>query len=195
MGLEDLKKGKRELIMEAAIKVFSRKGYNYTKMEEIAIEAGIGKGTIYEYFASKLQLLQEILERSFQLYHQKMVEEIQSSICFKDKIRILVEAHFKFCQENKELTSILFWNIDYIDEELRAWGYQKQAEKERHLREFIQMGIDNGEIRPVDTKLMAVILGGILGSIWVPLVIEGWEVDKNTAAEQITQIIMNGIGN
>ena len=46
----EVKKGKRELILEAAINVFSTKGYHNTRMEEIASQAGVGKGTIYEYF-------------------------------------------------------------------------------------------------------------------------------------------------
>ncbi|MEN6392180.1 MAG: helix-turn-helix domain-containing protein, partial [Syntrophomonas sp.] len=60
-------KGKRELIIEAAIKVFSQKGYHNTRMEEIAQAAGIGKGTIYEYFESKLQLFQSMMEDSLQV--------------------------------------------------------------------------------------------------------------------------------
>lgn len=54
MGSGNAKLSKRDMILAAAIRVFSQKGYHHTRMEEIAIEAGIGKGTIYEYFSSKL---------------------------------------------------------------------------------------------------------------------------------------------
>ncbi len=193
MNIINPKESKKDLIIEAAIRVFSRKGYHHTKMEEIAIEAGIGKGTIYEYFASKLQLLQEIMERSFSLYDQTMGSDISTTIFIEDKIKMLVEAHFKFCQENKELTRILFWDTEIIDEELRDWGCQKRADKEKRLQDFIQAGIDCGEIRAIDAKLLTVIISGVLSSIWVPVVIEGWDVDAITAAEKVTDIIMNGI--
>ena len=40
--------------------VFAQKGFHRSKMEEVAVAAGIGKGTIYEYFESKHQLLQAL---------------------------------------------------------------------------------------------------------------------------------------
>jgi len=193
MNLINPKENKKDLIVEAAVRVFSQKGYHNTKMEEIAIAAGIGKGTIYEYFASKLQLLQEILERSFNLYDQTMASDIKNMMFIEEKIKLLVEAHFKFCQENKELTRILFWDTDIMDEELRNWGCQKRVDKEKRLQEFIQAGIDREEIRAIDAKLLTVIIGGVLSSIWIPVVIGGWDIDAITAAEQVTDIIMNGI--
>lgn len=187
------KESKRDLIIEAAIQVFSQKGYHYTKMEEIAVAAGIGKGTIYEYFASKMQLLQEIMERSFCLYHESMTSEVNQSLPFKEKIRMLVQGHFKFCLENKELTRIIFWDTEIMDEELKDWACRKRVEKEQHLQALIEAGISSGEIREVDSKMLTVVISGIFGAIWVPVVIDGWEIDAATAAEQVTDIIMNGI--
>lgn len=187
------KESKKDLIIEAAIRVFSHKGYHLTKMEEIAIEAGIGKGTIYEYFTSKLQLLQEIMTRSFHLYEQTMGADRSKSMSIRDKIKMLVEGHFKFCQENKELTRILFWDTEIMDTEIRDWACQKQAEKQKRLQDFIQAGIERGEIRALDAKLLTIMIGGILSSIWLPVVIEGWDIDASLAADSVTDIIMNGI--
>ncbi len=54
------KERKRSEILEAAMTVFARKGFHRSKMEEVAAAAKIGKGTIYEYFTSKHQLLQAL---------------------------------------------------------------------------------------------------------------------------------------
>ena len=54
------KERKRAEILEAAMAVFASKGFHRAKMEEVAAAAGIGKGTIYEYFTSKPQLLQSL---------------------------------------------------------------------------------------------------------------------------------------
>ena len=56
----DEKQERRDNILEAAALVFSEKGYHQARVEEIAVQAGIGKGTVYEYFASKLELFQEM---------------------------------------------------------------------------------------------------------------------------------------
>ena len=64
---------KKMEILHAAIKVFASKGIPNTKMIDIAREAGIGKGTIYEYFRSKKEIIQE----TFQAFLQELdqVEE------------------------------------------------------------------------------------------------------------------------
>jgi AcrR family transcriptional regulator len=187
------KENKRDLIMEAAIQVLSRKGYHSTKMEEIAAAAGIGKGTIYEYFPSKLQLLQEILERSFRMYDNSTKTDISNSLSIEQKIRMLVEGHIRFCQEKKDLTRILFLDTEIIDDELRDWAWQKRKLKEEHMQSLLTAAIDNGEIRDLDPKMLTIIISGIFGSFWVPVVIEGWEIDVSAAANLITDILMRGI--
>lgn len=187
------KENKKDRIMEAAIQVFSRKGYHNTKMEEIAIIAGIGKGTIYEYFPSKLQLLQEILERSFHLYDHTTQAVISNGLSLEQKIRRLVEGHFRFCQENKDLTRILFFDTEIIDSELREWAWQKRRLKEEHMQSVFTEAISNGEIRYLDPKMLTIIISWIFSSFWIPVVIDGWDIDATVAAEQVTDIIMHGI--
>lgn len=68
---EENKKQKQEAILEAALKVFSEKGYAVAKIAEVAQAGGVGKGTIYEYYNSKENLFFGV----FQWY----VDEIVSS--------------------------------------------------------------------------------------------------------------------
>ena len=51
---------KRQRIINGAIAVFSRKGFYKATIEEIAEQADVGKGTVYEYFSSKKELFQEM---------------------------------------------------------------------------------------------------------------------------------------
>jgi AcrR family transcriptional regulator len=187
------KESKRDRIMEAAIEVLSRKGYHNTKMEEIAFAAGIGKGTIYEYFTGKLQLLQEILERSFYLYDHSTKADLSNSLTIEQKIRGLVAGHLRFCQENKNLTWILFFDNEIIDNELRDWAWQKRQQKEEHMQALLAAAISSGEIRNLDTKMLTTVISGIFSSFWIPVIIEGWDIEAKTAAEQVTDIIMHGI--
>lgn len=60
---------KRREILQAAMRVFARDGYHRAKMEAVAEEAGIGKGTVYEYFKSKTDL--------FLVLHDHMVAELK----------------------------------------------------------------------------------------------------------------------
>lgn len=184
---------KRKIILDAAVKVFSNKGYHNTRMEEIAAVAGIGKGTIYEYFDSKLQLFQDMMESSLQAYYSRINMPKLDTLPFNDRMSLLFEARITFCREQKELTRIIFWDTEIWDEELKDWAYNLRNEKEGKLNAIIQNSILRGEIRDVDGKMLTLLIIGCMGSLWVPITLEDWDISPAVLAAQITDIIMNGI--
>jgi AcrR family transcriptional regulator len=188
-------KNKRELILAAGIRTFSQKGYHNAKMEEIAVVAGIGKGTIYEYFSSKLHLFQEITENSLQYYYESISPEEMRQMTVEARIEIIMQGHIRFCQQNKDLSRILFWDSEMIDEELRDWFYRKRKEKETVLQRIIEEGIRCNELRQVDARLVTLMIGGMLSQIWLPITVEGWDIDAAATAKQVTDLIMHGLKN
>lgn len=183
---------KRNIIIKAAVQVFSQKGYHNTRMEEIALAAGIGKGTIYEYFQSKLQLFQEMLGQSMQLYYSSMSNEKLDQLTIDKKLSLILESHFRFCYEHHELTKMIFQN-DIYDEELKEWSLKIHKEKEGHIQSLIGEGIAQGELKPMDVKLAALMVMGVIQSIWLPLVLGNWQVDPTVAANKMTALIMHGL--
>ena len=67
--LSDRKKEERNLrkkrIVDGALKVFNESGIEKTTMDEIAIESGFGKATLYYYFSSKDEVFVEIMEHGW----------------------------------------------------------------------------------------------------------------------------------
>jgi AcrR family transcriptional regulator len=59
---------KRMQIAHAAVEVFARQGFDRSKMDDVAREAGVGKGTLYEYYSDKEALLQEAFELLMGMY-------------------------------------------------------------------------------------------------------------------------------
>lgn len=188
-----IKKGKRELIIEAAVQVFSSKGYHNTRMEEIANAAGIGKGTIYEYFKSKLQLFQEMLGDGFRVYYDNFDPEMMKQMPVEERLRIIFETHVRFCRDNKDLTRILFWDTEVIDEELREWGYAQRREKEERILAIIEEGIARGELRDINPALVKIIITGSVAAMWAPITLDGWDFEPELLARQASDILMNGI--
>ena len=65
---------RREQILEAATKVFAEKGFRAARMQEVAATAGVANGTVYNYFASKDELLLALLEELSE--HEWCAEQI-----------------------------------------------------------------------------------------------------------------------
>lgn len=186
---------KRQAILLASAQVFATKGYHNTRMEEIAVVAGIGKGTIYEYFDSKLQLFQALLEGSLKYYYDKVDNLELEQISFQERIYLMLMAHFNFCRDNQELMRVIFWDTEFFDQELKEWAYSQRKDKEKRLIGIIRQGMDQGELAPGDPRIVAVVIMGIMGSMWVPIAEEEWDVPLDKLAETVTRLIMHGIGN
>jgi len=195
MKEKDPKEAKRELIFKVAVEVFSTQGYHNATMSEIATAAGIGKGTIYEYFSSKLQLFQQMMEKGIQTYYASFdAEELQRKPV-QERLRLIMEGHINFCRQQSRLPKLFFWETGIQDEEVKEWMLQMRKEKEAHLQELLTEGIKSGELRDHNPYIMAFMVSGIIGSVWAPLVLDEWDVDTGLLADSITDNIMNGIKN
>jgi AcrR family transcriptional regulator len=64
------KQRKAEAIRRAALEVFRKTGYHRTRMADIAHAAGIGKGTLYEYFENKAHILRVAFDQYFDAFRQ-----------------------------------------------------------------------------------------------------------------------------
>jgi TetR/AcrR family fatty acid metabolism transcriptional regulator len=191
----DPKEAKRELIFKAAVEVFSTHGYHNATMSEIATTAGIGKGTIYEYFPSKLQLFQQLLIKGMDTYYASFDTEELKRKSVQERLRIILEGHIDFCRQNSRLTRLVFWEAEGNDEEVKEWMLQMRKEKEARLQELLNDGVASGELRGEDSYIVALMISGVIGAIWVPLVLDEWDVNSAYLADTITDIIMNGIKN
>ncbi|RLE38552.1 TetR family transcriptional regulator, partial [Candidatus Acetothermia bacterium] len=94
---------KAELIRQAAVRVFSRKGFYKTRAEEIAQEAGVAVGTIYNYFANKEEILLSIFQTEFEERIELFRELLASDLSLPERIQRILEAHFALLKQRRGL--------------------------------------------------------------------------------------------
>lgn len=82
---------KKTKILEAALEMFGSQGFHETKIKDIAIKADIGKGTVYEYFNSKSDLLLSSIYYALDLYLIALEEINQSNLPIEEKFKAIVE--------------------------------------------------------------------------------------------------------
>jgi len=89
-------------IMAAARSMFARKGFNQTTMEDIALSAEFGKGTIYNYFGSKEELFRAVLDDSFSQVLALVRGTMDSSLPFRRKIETLANDLLEYALDNPD---------------------------------------------------------------------------------------------
>ncbi|KNZ70064.1 transcriptional regulator, TetR family [Thermincola ferriacetica] len=192
---KDVLSDKRQRIIEAAVKVFSSKGFHEAKVEEIAQIADVGKGTVYEYFSSKVELFQEILKSGMEFYNKNITEQLSASISATEKLKQVARLHLRFILEYKDLAKVTMTEHAHFGREFRSWLMKMREEKFAAIENIIKSGIDRGEIRnEVNSRAAAMVFTGMMGGLVGPAVFgdEGVQNLEDTL-EQMLEILLKGL--
>ena len=101
---------KETKILEAAEAMFSEKGFNKTRVQEIARSANVAEGSIYDYFKNKEDLLLSIPLKRF----QKHIDALPETFHIKSpqrKLRRLIKYHFSLYLNNRNFLSVFLLDI------------------------------------------------------------------------------------
>jgi len=101
------KMDKRQAIFNAAMMVFSTKGFHEAHVDEIASLAGVSKGTIYRYFKSKDEILLEFINEKNQLLADGLGNILKKDSDILELIKEAIAYYLDFCEKNRELYKIL----------------------------------------------------------------------------------------
>lgn len=103
---ETKKKETRQAIMQAAVVLFSKKGFEKTSIEELARAAGIGKGTIYGYFQTKRDILYAFCEDELERLHEELTTNADREIPILQQMVRIYMCEFRHITENREFARI-----------------------------------------------------------------------------------------
>jgi len=98
---------RRNEILAAAIKVFGKKGFAATCVDDIAAAADIAKGTLYLYFESKQDMYATAVQRAFAQLQALTEERMQSVIGVRDRLAVAISVRLEFWQEQRNLYRLL----------------------------------------------------------------------------------------
>ncbi len=154
------KNKKRREILQAAMQVFARDGYHRAKMETVAEEAGIGKGTVYEYFKSKADLflaLHQHMLTELKSFYLKELSEIRKPTLMLERFIAVAFETFR-AWEPFFLVFFDFWAEGGRGQQealLRTQMRQAYADARKDVAAIIDAGTHDGSFRQVDPTLTA----------------------------------------
>lgn len=109
---EEIRQKSTAAIKTAAMELFARNGYHSTSISQIAREAGVSKGLLYNYFESKEALLHDIIMEAVELGEQMMGQVISSDADAAEQLQWMTEATFGTVQKDlhywKLMTALAF---------------------------------------------------------------------------------------
>ena len=158
---------KKSRILLAAMDIFGERPYDQVKIEDIAERAGVGKGTIYEYFVSKEELFAAILEAGFNEYFMALVAAAVPSLSATAKLKAVFGRHLSFISQHAAAARIILSERPASRSEIHEAMVNRYMRLGRFLEELLQEGMTAGEFRSVDTAIVAQAIIGIFSTLLV----------------------------
>ena len=186
---------KHSKIIDAAIKVFSRKGFYSARISDIAKEAQVADGTIYLYFNNKYDILISLFEEEIGkiILEVKLLIEQESDPC--EMLRIFAHHHLRMMEEKRELAEVLQMELRQCNKFMREYRNTKFIEYVDIVSAIVKKGMEMGMFRA--NVLPGVFKRAFFGALdetarlWVLSPDHSYTIDE--AAAQISAIFLEGI--
>jgi len=148
---------KRDIILEATIRVLRERGLSGLKVEEVARQAEVGKGTVYLYFEDKQDLLKALVEYHTQRFYADAAEITEAERPFRERLERLLSRRLAFVDEWRGLWAAVAREANPKGQ--KAWLTGMHQRYQEILERFVASGIASRELRrDLDVALTAAAL-------------------------------------
>jgi AcrR family transcriptional regulator len=191
----DAQEEKRRRLLQAAVRVFARKGYHAARIGDIAEEAGVAYGLLYHYFPSKEELLRSVFRETW----RELIETIKSVEGAGDppreQLRKVAEILLRSWRRDPDLVRVLVLEVtrsQYLPGEMDEIVKSFAA-----IQEIVERGQADGSIRPdLDARLASYIFYGAVEEL-----LTGWALgrlpdsdeDVARAEQTLVEIVTGGL--
>ncbi|MDD3269251.1 MAG: TetR/AcrR family transcriptional regulator [Syntrophomonadaceae bacterium] len=197
MSLKEREKEfKKQVILEAASRLFSNRPFEAVTMDEIAREVGCGKGTIYLHFENKDHILTYIISGELGNLCSDIEEQCLNNPDLVDAINNYLGLQFRFFRGyNQILSSWVRRRLqDNVKEEWMDNIHNKLKKKLEMAVSVFERGHREKKLIPVDSYELARLLEAIFQDATFPFVDErSWHYDPDRIVSLMKLILTNGI--
>ncbi len=148
----------RRKILDAAAKTFRKRGYAGTRLNDIADAAAMRAGSIYYHFASKEQLLEQVLEIGIRRVFDAVVREVEAlppGTSGRRIVRAAIEAHLTMLLRHGDYTSANIRLFDQVPDDVHDRQVRLRGEYDEFWRKLLAAARAAGEIRADAAELVA----------------------------------------
>lgn len=182
-------------IIQAATKMFARKGFYKTRISEIAMEAQVADGTVYIYFENKDDILISLFEEQMKVVIDNMVDQISREDDPVKKLEKFALTHLQLIEQNPDMAEIIQVELRQSSKFMKEYKNEKFARYLDLIGEIVLEGQEKGifkrDVIPGVAK--RAFFGALdeMSRFWVLSTRKGYDI--KTAAKQISEYFLNGI--
>jgi AcrR family transcriptional regulator len=168
-------------ILDVAESIFMERGVIETTMDEIAIEVGMSKATLYVYYRSKDELFKEIAKRGHKHLLNRFTADIENAKNGFHKVKAMGLTFFSFAQEQPDYYKFLSFFEPKSPEKYQKIATLMVLDVVHLLEKCLKEGIEDGSIKPnVDPSLISKSLWAMASGVVQLISVKGDILSKET---------------
>ena len=185
---------KPQQIIEAAVRVFARRGYYNSRVSDIAREAGIAAGTIYLYFKTKDDILVTLFRDKMAEFVGALRKAIANEPDAASKVRRLVSLHFSLLEEDPDLAEVLQVELRQGQKFFRGASGQEVGAYFALIGSVLEEGVGEGRFRPgVSVKVATKMLFGAMDQMATSWVLGKRGYRLVDTADAVADVFLQGV--
>ena len=162
--------GRKKDILEAAKRVFAVKGFEKATLDEIAVEAEYGKGTLYNYFKNKEDIFISLMHYEVEKVNDILSNSSGKYIDSREQLKEIVEAAIHYAKENQIFFRLLMKEAGkLVSQDNNDLCHNILMENHvigvKSISKILNNGIEKSEVKNIDTELAAHIFIFMLKSV------------------------------
>lgn len=185
---------KPQQIIEAAVRVFARRGYYNSRVSDIAREAGIAAGTIYLYFKTKDDILVTLFRDKMAEFVGALRKAIAGEPDAASKVRRLVSLHFSMLEENPDLAEVVQVELRQGQKFFRGASSQEIGAYFALIGSVLEEGVAQGRFRSnLPIKVATKMLFGAMDQVATSWVLGKRGYQLVDTADAVAEIFLQGV--
>ena len=191
----DVSEHRKNQIIQAAMTVFARSGFHKATMDDIVVESGLSKGTLYWYFKSKDEIISTVVDNFFRQEFDQINPILSEDIPAKQKLLRITDLFIADLALMQPIMSITFEYISLAlrEEDIRRSFYHYYHNYIEFLTSIIQEGIGLGEFRSVNPGDAAIAIASVMEGSILLWIYDPESVDLERHTRNSVQLLIEGL--
>ncbi|MFH0771461.1 MAG: TetR/AcrR family transcriptional regulator [Candidatus Omnitrophota bacterium] len=183
----------RQKIMNAALLVTAKDGFEKATTNRISRTAGVSEGIIYHYFKNKYDLCHNMIKEGAEEFRRCLMKEIDKYADPKEKLNKLIDFHFEYFTGKSSIFKVIFGRG--ADTSIMMENILKIAiiPYSRIIETLIKQGIKEGEFKNLCPRITALNLLGMMQLPAIALHFESEKFSAHAARENVKNIFIGGL--
>ena len=186
---------KRRLLLDAAVRVFARKGYHAARVGDIAVEAGVAYGLLYHYFSSKEEVLRSVFRETWQALIATIESVEEGDDPPRAQLRKVAEILLRSWKRDPDLVRVLV--LEVTRSQLLAGEMDEIAASFAAIQAIVERGQADGSIRgDLDARLASYVFYGAIDELltgWVLGRLPDSDEELARAERTVVEIVAGGL--